>query len=98
MEYIVEPYCSSFFNKHRVIKPCLCGRNNYGHLGRNLASGRVFAGNFLFSTGPNTDMGGKRDTTGHIDMPMVECTVELDGKVVLEDGKFTDERLIVQPA
>lgn len=62
------------------------------------ASGRVFAGNFLFSTGPNSDMGGKRDTAGHIDMPMVECTVELDGKVVLEDGKFTDDRLIVQPA
>lgn len=35
---------------------------------------------------------------GHIDMPMVGCTVELDGKVVLEDGKFVDERLVVQPA
>jgi hypothetical protein len=39
-------------------------------------------------------MGGKRDTAAHIDIPMTECTVELDGKVVLEDGKFLDERLI----
>ena len=62
------------------------------------AAGRVFAGNFLFSTGPNTDMGGKRDTKGHIDMPMCDCSVEIDGKVVLERGKFLDSRLIVQPA
>lgn len=56
---------------------------------------RVFSGNFLFSTGPNTDMGGKRDTKGHIDLPMCECTVMLDGKTVMERGKFTDSRLIV---
>lgn len=61
------------------------------------AAGRVFAGNFLFSTGPNSDMGGKRDTKAHIDMPMADCTVELDGKVVLEHGKFVDERLVVEP-
>jgi 2,5-dihydroxypyridine 5,6-dioxygenase len=66
--------------------------------GRVNASGRVFAGNFLFSTGPNSDMGGKRDTKGHIDMPMCECTVELDGKTVLENGRFLDERLIVAPS
>jgi 2,5-dihydroxypyridine 5,6-dioxygenase len=61
------------------------------------AAGRVFQGNFLFSTGPNTDMGGKRDTKGHIDMPMLDCTVLLDNQVVLQDGKFVDERLIVPP-
>ncbi|HXP74605.1 MAG TPA: hypothetical protein VN823_10705 [Stellaceae bacterium] len=61
------------------------------------AAGRVFAGNFLFSTGPNSDMGGKRDTKGHIDMPMCDCTVWLDNEVVLQDGKFTDEKLIVAP-
>lgn len=59
---------------------------------------RVFKGNFLFSTGPNTDMGGKRDTKGHIDMPMCDCTVALDGEVVLEKGKFKDPKLIVEPA
>lgn len=67
-------------------------------LDRINASGRVFAGNFLFSTGPNTDMGGKRDTKGHIDMPMCDCSVLLDNKVVLERGKFVDPKLVVQSA
>jgi 2,5-dihydroxypyridine 5,6-dioxygenase len=71
----------------------------YGNESKRLnAAGRVFAGNFLFSTGPNADMGGKRDTKGHIDMPMCDCSVELDGKLVLDRGQFSDERLIVEPA
>jgi 2,5-dihydroxypyridine 5,6-dioxygenase len=61
------------------------------------SSGRVFSGNFLFSTGPNNDMGGKRTTKGHIDTPMVDCTVLLDDEVIMERGKFRDERLIVAP-
>jgi 2,5-dihydroxypyridine 5,6-dioxygenase len=56
---------------------------------------RSFAGNFLFSTGPNTDMGGKRDTKGHIDIPMCDCTVLLDGRAIMEKGRFTDKRLVV---
>jgi len=66
-------------------------------LDRLTAAARVFAGNFLFSTGPNSEGGGKRDTKGHIDMPMCDCTVLLDGNPVLVDGKFTDERLRVEP-
>jgi len=62
------------------------------------SSARVFQGNFLFSTGPNNDMGGKRDTKGHIDTPMIDCTVLLDNQVVMERGKFTDPKLIVPPA
>ncbi|MSQ72795.1 MAG: hypothetical protein EXR27_16110 [Betaproteobacteria bacterium] len=58
---------------------------------------RVFAGNFLFSTGPNSDMGGKRDTKGHIDMPMCDCSVELDGELILKRGRFLDPKLIVPP-
>ena len=61
-------------------------------------SARSFAGNFLFSTGPNTDMGGKRDTKGHIDAPMCGCTVLLDGEVVMEKGQFVDPKLVVAPA
>jgi 2,5-dihydroxypyridine 5,6-dioxygenase len=72
------------------------------HTGNDLerltAAARVFAGNFLFSTGPNTDMGGKRDTKGHIDMPMCDCTVALDGDVVLREGRFVDPKMIVKPA
>jgi len=51
---------------------------------------RGFAGNFLFSTGPNTQGGGTRKTTGHYDVPMKDCTVELDGEVVIRKGVFTD--------
>ncbi|MGQ4599044.1 hypothetical protein [Nocardia sp. R6R-6] len=66
-------------------------------LNRLTAAARVYAGNFLFSTGPNTEHGGTRSTKGHIDIPMSDCTVLLDGKAVLEEGRFTDERLVVAP-
>jgi 2,5-dihydroxypyridine 5,6-dioxygenase len=48
--------------------------------------GRAFAGNFLFSTGPNDIGGGTRTTPCHIDAPMRGCTVELDGTKVVERG------------
>jgi 2,5-dihydroxypyridine 5,6-dioxygenase len=48
--------------------------------------GRAFAGNFLFSTGPNDIGGGTRTTPCHIDAPMRGCTVELDGATVVELG------------
>ena len=51
---------------------------------RHRAAARTFPGNFLFSTGPNTQGGGKRNTRGHYDVPMRDCTVELDGKAVIE--------------
>lgn len=62
---------------------------------RSRAAARVFPGNFLFSTGPNTQGGGKRGTRGHYDVPMRDCTVLLDNEVVIEKGKFTDPRMIV---
>ena len=49
--------------------------------------GRSYAGNFMFSTGPNTDGGGKRDTLCHLDIPMRSCSVSLDGVGVTRDGK-----------
>jgi len=49
--------------------------------------GRAFAGNFMFSTGPNTDAGGRRDTLCHLDIPMRKCSVSLDGVPMTVDGK-----------
>ncbi len=70
----------------------------YGNdLERIGSAGRVFAGNFLFSTGPNSDMGGKRDTKGHIDTPMCDCSVTLDGKPFLDHGSFVDPSLNLKP-
>jgi 2,5-dihydroxypyridine 5,6-dioxygenase len=47
---------------------------------------RAFAGNFLYSTGANEVAG--RHTLGHFDLPFRHCTVELDGKAVVRDGKL----------
>lgn len=47
---------------------------------------RAFAGNFLYSTGANEVAG--RHTLGHFDLPFRRCTVELDGKAVVRDGKL----------
>jgi 2,5-dihydroxypyridine 5,6-dioxygenase len=46
---------------------------------------RAFAGNFLYSTGANEVAG--RHTRGHFDLPVRNCTVELDGVTVVSAGK-----------
>ncbi|MDP3618960.1 MAG: peptidase M29 [Ramlibacter sp.] len=48
---------------------------------------RAFAGNFLYSTGANEVAG--RYTRGHFDLPMRNCTIELDGIVVVKHGQVT---------
>ena len=62
---------------------------------RSHANARTFPANFLFSTGPNTQGGGKRNTKGHYDVPMRDCTVMLDNDVIIERGRFVDEKMIV---
>lgn len=51
---------------------------------------RAFEGNFLFSLGPNNEAGGQRTTACHIDIPLRNCTVSLDGEVVVRKGKVLD--------
>jgi 2,5-dihydroxypyridine 5,6-dioxygenase len=62
---------------------------------RSRAAARTFPGNFLFSTGPNTQGGGKRATRGHYDVPMRDCTITLDNKTIVKDGKLVDPKMIV---
>lgn len=50
---------------------------------------RVFAGNFLFSTGANEHAG--RYTKGHFDLPMRNCTIALDGQIIIERGLLQGE-------
>lgn len=45
---------------------------------------RAFAGNFLYSTGANEVAG--RHTLGHFDLPLRNCTVRLDGAIVVDAG------------
>ena len=47
---------------------------------------RAFYGNFLFSTGPNTEVGGVRNTPCHMDIPLRGCSVSLDGDPMTVDG------------
>ncbi len=55
----------------------------------NGTEARAFAGNFLFSTGANETAG--RYTEGHFDLPMRDCTVALDGEVIVEQGVLQGE-------
>ena len=50
---------------------------------------RAFAGNFLYSTGANEVAG--RHTLGHFDLPLRNCTVQLDGQVIVDGGRLTGE-------
>jgi 2,5-dihydroxypyridine 5,6-dioxygenase len=50
---------------------------------------RAIAGSFLWSTGANQYAG--RYTLGHFDLPMRNCTIALDGRVVVRDGVLQGE-------
>ncbi|WP_420226955.1 2,5-dihydroxypyridine 5,6-dioxygenase [Pigmentiphaga litoralis] len=52
---------------------------------------RAYEGNFLFSLGPNNEAGGSRATACHIDIPLRDCTVSLDGEPVVRNGKVLDQ-------
>lgn len=52
---------------------------------------RAYEGNFLFSLGPNNEAGGSRATACHIDIPLRDCTVSLDGEPVVRSGKVLDQ-------
>jgi len=47
---------------------------------------RAVAGNFLYSTGANEFAG--RFTRGHFDLPMMDCTIALDGRAVVDKGEL----------
>jgi len=49
---------------------------------------RSFAGCFMFSTGPNVEGGGDRETACHLDIPMLDCTVAMDERVVVDKGRL----------
>jgi len=51
---------------------------------------RAYEGNFLFSLGPNNEAGGSRTTACHIDIPLRNCTVRLDGEDVVRNGKVIE--------
>ncbi|MDB5797469.1 MAG: nicX [Paucimonas sp.] len=53
----------------------------------NAMDARSFWGSFMFSTGPNAEGGGSRHTPCHLDIPMLDCSVNVDGVDVVIDGE-----------
>jgi 2,5-dihydroxypyridine 5,6-dioxygenase len=47
---------------------------------------RSYAGNFMFSLGPNAEAGGTRHTACHLDIPMSACSVWIDDEAMIIDG------------
>jgi 2,5-dihydroxypyridine 5,6-dioxygenase len=49
--------------------------------------GRAHYGNVLFSLGPDIEFGGDNDTACHLDLPMANCNLWLDGDLIVEAGE-----------
>lgn len=56
---------------------------------------RSYYGNVLFSTGPNTELGGTNDTLCHLDIPLKNCSLFLDGRQILKDGDILPDEMRV---
>jgi 2,5-dihydroxypyridine 5,6-dioxygenase len=61
----------------------------------NGTEARAVAGNFLYSTGANEHAG--RFTAGHFDLPLLEHTIALDGRVVVEAGTLAPQLRAASP-
>jgi 2,5-dihydroxypyridine 5,6-dioxygenase len=59
----------------------------------NAMEARSFYANFMFSTGPNGEGGGTRHTACHLDIPMLHCSLELDGEKILDGEQLVPEEL-----
>lgn len=57
--------------------------------------GRCFYGNVLFSTGPNTELGGTNNTMCHLDIPLKNCSLFLDGEQIIRDGEILPDEMRV---
>jgi 2,5-dihydroxypyridine 5,6-dioxygenase len=53
----------------------------------------AFHGNVLFSTGPNTELGGSNDTPCHVDIPLRNCSLWLDDLPILSEGRMVNEAM-----
>lgn len=55
---------------------------------------RSFLGSVLFSTGPNNELGGSNDTSCHLDIPLLGCSLFLDDEPVVLHGHITAKELV----
>lgn len=59
-------------------------------------NGLAFYGNVLFSLGPNSEVGGTNDTACHIDMPMRNCSLFLDGEPIVDKGRIVPKDMRIE--
>lgn len=55
---------------------------------------RGYEGCVMFATGPNSEFGGSNHTPCHFDIPMRNCTLYIDGKLVIEAGQIVHDALL----
>ncbi len=92
---LIRNYMAKFDDKARAISHIGWGLNQHADW-HHMAVGDphkelgmdalAYYGNVLFSTGPNTELGGENDTPCHLDMPLRGCTLTLDGETIIKDG------------
>jgi 2,5-dihydroxypyridine 5,6-dioxygenase len=54
-----------------------------------------YYGNVLFSTGPNTELGGTNDTQCHMDIPLRKTSLSLDNVTIVENGRIAIPEMAV---
>jgi 2,5-dihydroxypyridine 5,6-dioxygenase len=59
----------------------------------NGVDGRSYYGNVLFSTGPNSELGGSNDSGCHLDIPLRGCTLRLDNELIVDAGTIVPDDL-----
>ena len=59
---------------------------------------RAFEGSVMFSTGPNTQVGGPNNSQCHIDFPMRSCSLFLDERPIVRDGALVEDDLVAASA
>lgn len=54
-----------------------------------------YYGNVLFSTGPNTELGGSNNTLCHMDIPLRKTSLSLDGVTIVDRGRVVIPEMAV---
>jgi 2,5-dihydroxypyridine 5,6-dioxygenase len=52
---------------------------------------RSYRGSVMFSTGPNNEFGGSNASRCHFDMPMRNCSLWLDDRLVVDAGTIVED-------